>query len=55
MGSPFCITVDFDSLDKKDVTIRERDSTLQKRVKIKNLKETLRKLIDGEIEFQKIK
>ncbi len=55
LGTKFCITIDFDTLGKNDVTIRERDSTLQKRVKIKDLRGTLRKLIDGEIEFEKIK
>lgn len=37
MGTPFCLTVDFDSLDKKDVTVRSRDSMRQTRVKIKDL------------------
>lgn len=37
IGTPYCITVDFDSLEKKDVTVRDRDTTKQKRVKIKEL------------------
>ncbi|MBI2040667.1 MAG: glycine--tRNA ligase [DPANN group archaeon] len=37
IGTPFCITVDFDSLKKKDVTVRDRDTMKQKRVKIKEL------------------
>ncbi len=37
IGTPFCVTVDFDSLDDKSVTIRERDSTAQNRVKIDSL------------------
>ncbi len=45
VGVPFCITIDFDSLKKKDVTIRDRDSTKQKRVKIKDLCCTLGRLI----------
>ncbi len=36
-GVPFCITVDFDSIKKKDVTVRHRDSMKQERVKIKDL------------------
>jgi len=40
-GTPFCITVDFDSLEKDDVTVRERDSMKQERIKIKKLKEYL--------------
>lgn len=41
IGTPFCITVDFDSLEKKDVTVRERDSAEQKRVKIVELRDYL--------------
>lgn len=43
IGTPFCITVDFDSLEKDDVTVRDRDSMKQERVKIKELKECLAK------------
>ena len=32
IGTPFCITVDFDSLEDKAVTIRERDSMTQDRI-----------------------
>ena len=52
-GTPYCITVDEDSLKKKDVTIRDRDTTKQIRVKISDLRETIRKLINREIEFEK--
>ena len=52
-GTPFCITIDEDSPKKKDVTIRDRDSTKQIRVKIDDLKDVLRKLIDREIAFEK--
>lgn len=37
IGTPFCVTVDFQSLSDKTVTIRERDSMKQERVKIKEL------------------
>jgi len=37
IGTPWCVTVDFDSLDDKSVTVRDRDSTKQERVKISNL------------------
>lgn len=53
IGTPYCITVDADSIPNKDVTIRDRDSTIQIRVKIDKLKDTLRKLINGEISFIK--
>lgn len=52
IGTPMCITVDGDSVEKKDVTIRERDSGEQIRVKIVDLKNILRKLIDGEDFFK---
>jgi glycyl-tRNA synthetase len=32
IGTPFCITVDFDTLDDHAVTVRERDSMAQERV-----------------------
>ena len=37
IGIPYCITIDFDSMKDKAVTVRERDSTKQKRVKIKDI------------------
>lgn len=39
IGTPFCITIDFDSLDKNDVTVRDRDTAKQERVAIADLKE----------------
>jgi glycyl-tRNA synthetase len=39
IGTPFCITVDFDSLEKGDVTVRDRDTAKQERVPIAGLKE----------------
>lgn len=37
IGTPWCVTVDFDSLEKKDVTVRDRDTTKQERIKISQL------------------
>ena len=37
IGTPYCITVDFDTIDDQQVTIRERDSMHQDRVSISNL------------------
>jgi glycyl-tRNA synthetase len=37
LGTPFCVTVDFDSLDDGAVTIRERDTMAQERVKVDEL------------------
>lgn len=55
IGTPYCITIDHDSLKKNDVTIRDRDTTKQIRIKIKDLKETLNKLLNGEIDFKSLK
>jgi glycyl-tRNA synthetase len=41
IGTPFCITVDFDSLEDGQVTIRERDTTKQERVSIDQLEQVL--------------
>ena len=37
IGTPFCITFDFESLEDGCVTIRERDTMSQERVKIEDL------------------
>lgn len=41
IGTPFCITIDFDTLEDGTVTLRDRDSGEQKRVKIEDLKEEI--------------
>lgn len=43
IGTPYCITVDFDTINDKKVTLRDRDSTKQERVNIADLKEILLK------------
>ena len=50
-GTPFCLTIDGDSIKNKDVTIRDRDTTKQKRIKISELKNILTSLIKKEIKF----
>ncbi len=45
IGTPFSLTVDYDSLEQNDVTIRERDTSAQKRVAISELPQTLRELM----------
>ena len=37
IGTPFCLTYDFDSLEDGCVTIRDRDTMKQERVKIEKL------------------
>ncbi|USL96099.1 glycine--tRNA ligase [Riemerella anatipestifer] len=48
IGTPFCITVDHDSLNDNTVTLRERDTMKQERVSV----EDLRKIIDDKVNFR---
>jgi len=41
LGTPFCITIDFDTLENETVTLRDRDSMKQERVPIAKLVEIL--------------
>jgi glycyl-tRNA synthetase len=45
IGIPFCVTVDFESLEDHAVTVRDRDNTKQERVKISEIASYLKKLI----------
>ena len=54
IGVPFSITIDFDSISKESVTIRERDSMRQVRVKIEKLSTILKRLIEEEINFDSL-
>jgi glycyl-tRNA synthetase len=47
VGTPYCVTVDFDTLDDDAVTIRFRDSTEQERVATGDLSERLDELISS--------
>jgi glycyl-tRNA synthetase len=38
IGTPFCLTYDFESLNDESVTVRDRDTMKQERIKIENLK-----------------
>jgi len=40
-GTPFCITIDFDTLKDDSVTIRDRDTTKQKRIKTSKIAEEI--------------
>jgi len=44
IGTKLCVTVDFDSIKNNDVTLRDRDSMKQIRIKVKDLKQTLNSL-----------
>ena len=47
IGTPYCITIDFESLDDHAVTIRERDSMEQVRVPVADLLDHLRERLDA--------
>lgn len=46
IGTPICITYDFDSLEDNCVTVRDRDTMEQKRIPIAELKEYIEKAIE---------
>jgi len=48
IGTPFCVTIDFESLEDKQVTIRERDSLAQIRVPMEELGKNLEAKLEGE-------
>ena len=41
IGTPYCVTIDFDSLEDKKVTVRDRDTMKQERIDIEELKDYL--------------
>lgn len=45
IGTPYCVTVDFDTLSDKSVTIRDRDSMHQERVRMDELADQLKQLL----------
>ena len=47
VGTPFCITVDFEGLADGTVTVRDRDSTRQARVPAEGINRTIAELLDG--------
>jgi glycyl-tRNA synthetase len=54
IGTPYCITVDYDSLDRNDVTVRDRDTTRQVRVSEDRLRSVLDELINGRTGFEEL-
>ncbi|MFQ5974731.1 MAG: glycine--tRNA ligase [Candidatus Hydrothermarchaeales archaeon] len=55
IGVPYAVTVDFDTLKDGTVTLRERDSTAQVRIKTDALTETLKGLLDEKMVFGDIR
>ncbi|WML68519.1 MAG: hypothetical protein METHP_02154 [Methanoregula sp. SKADARSKE-2] len=54
IGTPFAVTVDYDSLEMQTVTIRDRDSMKQVRVPVDRVPGTIRALVDGKVKFGEI-
>lgn len=52
IGTPFCIVTDEQTTEDNTATIRNRDNGEQKRIKISDIKDTLRELISGEVKFE---
>ena len=50
IGTPFCVTIDHDTLKDNCVTIRERDTMTQERVPIENL----RQIIDSKVNLNNL-
>jgi len=48
VGTPFCVTVDYDTMEDDTVTLRDRDSTAQARVPVDDLARALTALRAGE-------
>jgi len=47
IGTPYCLTVDFETLTDDMVTVRDRDTMLQERIKIKDLKNYLKERLNN--------
>jgi len=45
VGTPVCITVDFESLDNETVTVRDRDTMKQERISLDKISEHLKKVV----------
>ncbi len=45
IGTPFCIVIDFDTLTDDTVTVRDRDTGKQERVKVSDLKNYIKEKI----------
>ena len=44
IGTPICITIDFETLEEETVTVRDRDTMSQKRVSISDLEKVFKDL-----------
>ena len=54
VGTPYCLTVDYDTLDDETVTIRDRDTAAQRRIPIDGLADLLADLRAGDRRFEDV-
>ena len=54
IGTPFAITIDYETKETQTVTIRDRDSMKQVRIPVVKVPETIRALVDGKIAFSSL-
>jgi glycyl-tRNA synthetase len=54
IGTPFAVTVDYDTKENNTVTLRDRDSMKQVRIAIEKLPETVGALVDGSVTFAQL-
>ena len=58
IGTPFCITIDYETIEeganKDTITIRNRDTAEQRRIKIDEAVEIIKKLVKGKISFEEL-
>ncbi|MBE6493387.1 MAG: glycine--tRNA ligase [Methanosphaera stadtmanae] len=54
VGIPYAVTIDYDSIDDKKVTIRNRDTFEQKRISIRRLPLIIKELIEGYTQFEDV-
>ena len=46
IGTPYCVTIDFDTLEDNQVTIRDRDTMQQVRIPIEELKNWIKEKVE---------
>ncbi len=54
IGTPFCITIDYQTLEDNSVTLRDRDTMQQERIHIHELEQRLDELLDWKTLLQKV-
>lgn len=59
-GTPYCITIDYDTINQDSpnhgtVTIRDRDTEEQKRIKKEHIRHILRELLHGRMQWEEVK